>query len=233
MTHDDIPDVVALSRRVYGPTAWRASDLESHLELFPGGQLVAINKTGPRSKTGELVGSAASLIVDWSDYDFTTTEYEITGLGRFENHNPEAGRTLYGADVCVHPDRRRMGIGKKIYAARRKLCRDLGLVRIRAAARLGGYHKVADRMTPEDYVVAVVNKQLDDPTLSFQLREGFRVIAVVRKHQDGDPESHGHVAIIEWVNHKLASPWDVKGRDPRFRKRRKPLVAKGARDPRV
>jgi len=233
MTLDDIPEVVALSQRVYGPTAWRESDLRSHLEVFPQGQLVAINKAAPRSRSGEIVGNAASLIVNWSDYDFTTTEYEITGLGKFHTHDPAQGRTLYGADVSVHPERRRMGIGKKIYAARRRLCRDLGLVRVRAAARLGGYHRVAQRLTPEDYVVQVINGELTDPTLSFQLREGFRVIAVVREHQDGDPESHGHVAIIEWVNHKLASPLELKARDPRFRKRRKPLIAKGKRDPRV
>lgn len=37
-------------------------------------------------------------------------------------------------------------------------------------------------MTAEDYVIAVVNGQIRDRTLSFQLRQGFHVLAVVNNY---------------------------------------------------
>ena len=46
-------------------------------------------------------------------------------------------------------------------------------------------------MKPEDYVVAVVEAQEYDPTLSFQLKEGFHVVAVVPHYLTDDPESLG------------------------------------------
>jgi hypothetical protein len=39
-----------------------------------------------------------------------------------------------------------------------------------------------------------------DATLSFQLRRGFRVLAVVGGYLKNDPESLGYAAVIEWQN---------------------------------
>jgi hypothetical protein len=76
----------------------------------------------------------------------------------------------------------------------------LGLRRIRAGARLRGYHAHADRLTAEEYVARVVRGEIHDPTLSFQLKRGFKVIAVVSGYLRHDPESLGHAAVIEWIN---------------------------------
>jgi hypothetical protein len=46
--------------------------------------------------------------------------------------------------------------------------------RIRAGARIPGYGVVADRMSPEVYVEEVVRGLRKDPTLSFQLAQGFQ-----------------------------------------------------------
>ena len=43
---------------------------------------------------------------------------------------------LYGAEVMVHPARQGTGVGKCLYEARRALTIRLGLLRIRAGARL-------------------------------------------------------------------------------------------------
>ena len=59
---------------------------------------------------------------------------------------------------------------------------------------------------------------LRDPTLSFQLREGFDVLAVVDSYLRNDPESLGHAAVIEWLNPAVARPEDSAGRDPRYRR---------------
>ncbi|MEO7795076.1 MAG: hypothetical protein ABIV06_09920, partial [Thermoanaerobaculia bacterium] len=116
----------------------------------------------------------------------------------------------------VDPEIRRRGVGTAIYTARRAIAEQLGLLRIRAGARLRGYGSVADRLQPEEYVVEVVRGKIHDPTLSFQLRQGFEVLAVVSKYLRHDPESAGHAALIEWLNPAVATQRDSAGRDPRF-----------------
>lgn len=196
----DFRGVFELCQRVY-PNAppWTELQLSSHLEVFPEGQCVAVE-----GSTGRIVGMTASLVVRWDDYDLTTSWREFTDSGAFTNHDP-TGKTLYGAEVMVDPERQRRGIGAQLYAARRTLVERLDLLRIRAGARLRGYHKFADSMAPNEYVARVVGGQIAGPTLSFQLREGFRVIAVVPDYLRHDPESLGYAAVIEWVHRQQAT----------------------------
>lgn len=198
----DFAGMRALSAVVYPSTpSWSEAQLASHLRIFPEGQFVAL-----RVSSGEVVGMAASLIVAWDDYDLGTTWRDFTEHGTFSNHDPVRGRTLYGAEVMVHPSMQGQGVGKLLYAARQTLARRLGLLRIRAGARLRDYSLHADRLTPEQYVAAVVRGELSDRTLSFQLAQGFQVIGVVSKYLGHDPESLGHAAVIEWVNETVAQP---------------------------
>ncbi len=71
-------------------------------------------------------------------------------------------------------------------------------------------------MDAEQYAINVVRNELCAPTLTFQLRQGFHVLAVVPNYLRHDPESLGHAAVIEWLNRQIASPADEAGRDPRF-----------------
>ncbi|MGM0576199.1 MAG: GNAT family N-acetyltransferase [Myxococcota bacterium] len=209
---DDFPRLSGLSRRVYPHSApWREAHFASHTRVFPEGQLVAVDP-----ETDEVLGMAASLIILWDDYHLLDTWQDFTDGGWFTNHDPEHGHTLYGAEVMVDPEARGRGVGKALYAARRDLCRRLGLLRIRAGARLPRYHLYADRLTPVEYVIEVVRGHIDDPTLCFQLAQGFRVLAVVRNYDPDDPDSLGHAAVIEWLNDEVATPEDAAGRDPRF-----------------
>jgi predicted amidohydrolase len=163
-------------------------------------------------------GMAASLIILWDDYEMKATWRDFTDSGMFTNHDPARGRTLYGAEVMVHPTYQGQGTGKQLYRARRKLVERLGLLRIRAGARLRHYHRHADRLSPAEYVIQVIQGKIGDPTLSFQLKQGFEVLAVVPNYLRHDPESLGYAAIIEWLNRRVAQPEDYAGRDPRFRK---------------
>ncbi len=200
---EDFPQIIALTGEVYhaSPT-WSVAQLASHREVFPEGQFVAVEE-----ESGRVVGMAASLIVLWDDYDMTTSWRDFTEHGTFRNHNPE-GRTLYGAEVMVQPNEQRRGIGKKIYGARRALVQRLGLLRTRAGARLSGYHLHADRLSAEEYVLEVMAGRLNDPTLSFQLRQDFRPLAVAPDYLHHDPESLGFAAVIEWLNPEVATAED-------------------------
>lgn len=201
MTAGDFDGIIAMTKAVYlGAPAWKPRQLESHMRVFPGGQLVA-----ERQDTGALVAMSASLIVLWDDYELTTSWRDFTDAGMFTNHDPSHGRTLYGAEIMVDPALRGHGIGSAIYSARAALVRQLGLLRIRAGARLRDYAPHAATMSAEEYVRAVVSGELVDRTLSFQLRRGFQVIGVVNNYLRHDPESLGNAAVIEWVNREEAN----------------------------
>jgi GNAT superfamily N-acetyltransferase len=209
---EDFPEIIALSKAVYSfPPYWNESLLSSHLDIFPEGQFVAID-----SATEQLIGMAASLIIRWDDYDFHGSWKDFTNGGMFTNHDPANGRTLYGAEIMVSPVVQRKGVGSAIYAARRQLVERLKLPRLRAGARLRGYYRYADQMSAEDYAIKVIRGEIQGMTLAFQLKHGFRVLAVVADYLPGDPESLGHVAVIEWINEKVAAPSDYGPRDPKF-----------------
>lgn len=208
---EDFSAIHRISRAIYPKSpAWSDTQLGSHLAVFPEGQLVA-------EEAGEVVGMAASLIVLWDDYSYDTSWREFTDSGMFTNHDPEHGHTLYGAEIMVDPSRQGQGIGKALYDGRRALCRRLGLLRIRAGARLAGYHHHAEKMTPEEYTEKVVRGELSDPTLTFQLKRGFKVLAVARDYLRHDPESFGHAAVIEWINPDVAKPSDYGLGEVRYR----------------
>jgi GNAT superfamily N-acetyltransferase len=208
---EDFGPIIELCEHVYaGSPPWRVEQLESHLKLFPEGQFVAVDQD-----SGEVLGMASSLIVLWADYELKGNWRTFTDNGMFTNHDPQ-GRTLYGAEVLVNPAIQRRGVGSKLYQARFELTRRLGLLRIRAAARLRGYGRHANDMNAVEYVMKVVRGELKDPTLSFQLRHGFEVLAVVDSYLRNDDESRNYAAVIEWVNPEIATPDDVRGRDPRY-----------------
>jgi GNAT superfamily N-acetyltransferase len=212
-TPDDFEGIILLTREIYpGTPSWTEEQLASHLRVFPEGQSVAIHIPSKR-----LVGMTASLVVLWDDYEMSDNWRDFTDAGMFTNHDPEHGRTLYGAEAMVSPFLQGQGIGKKLYRARRELAERLGLLRIRAGSRLRGYHRHAASMSPEEYVIAVIRGELGDPTLSFQLKQGFQVLAVVPRYLRHDPESMGFAAVIEWINPKVARPEDYGHGDPRFR----------------
>lgn len=192
----DFSQIIALSKDIYREkTAWTERELASHLEVFPQGQFVAIE-----SESQTIVGMSASLVVFWEDYEIQENWEDFTDKGLFTNHDIKNGRTLYGAEVMVSGKIRRKGIGKKLYKARRKLVKELDLLRIRAGARLINFNRFANEFSARQYVDQILEGKIKDPTLSFQLKQGFEVIAVVSDYLPDDPESLGKAAIIEWKN---------------------------------
>ena len=208
----DFNGITELCRRIYPETPpWNAGQLSSHLRVFPEGQFVAVY--GPDET---VVGMTASLIVDWDNYEMLDSWEQFTADGMFTNHDPRNGRTLYGAEVIVDPTLQHHGIGDKLYGFRRSLTESLQLRRIRAGSRLRGYHECAATLKPEEYVTEVVEGLQHDPTLSFQLQEGFHVLAVVPHYLTDDPESLGYAAVIEWLNPQLIRPEHIAARPTQF-----------------
>ncbi len=189
----DLPELLRLSRTIYGERgSWKPGELRLHQQVFPEGQFVAFD---PRN--GRILGMAVSLVVEMDRFPFDVPWRVVTDRGRLSTHAPH-GDTLYAAGVAVDPAARGRGIGSALYAARASLLGELGLERIRAGARIPGYGAVADHMTPEAYVEEVVRGMRRDPTLSFQLAQGFQYLGIAREYLRTDRASRGFAAIVEW-----------------------------------
>lgn len=198
MTVEDIPGVIDLQRRTFaGMAAWTPEQLAQHLQVFPEGQLVAVDENG------RILGSASSLIIDWDDYAAAADWATITGNGTFSTHDPR-GKTLYGADMSVDPAARRRGIGSAFYERRKQLVRERNLKRLLTGGRIPGYSRVADQVTPAEYVAEVARGKRSDPTLSFQLANGFVVLDVVPDYLR-DADSLSYATLLEWLNPEYLS----------------------------
>jgi GNAT superfamily N-acetyltransferase len=198
MTREDAEAVIALQLRAFpGQVPWKAEQLYRHIEIFPEGQLVAVDEHD------RILGSASSLLIDWDDYAESANWSAITGQGTFSTHNP-MGKTLYGADMGVDPNARKLGIGTALYEARKELIRERGLKRLLTGGRIAGYNAVAGEMTAREFVADVVAGKRRDPALSFQLENGLVVLDVVPGYME-DTESHGFATVLEWLNPEYTS----------------------------
>jgi GNAT superfamily N-acetyltransferase len=195
---EDYAAIRALQRMSHaGVPGWSLKQFESHRNAFPEGQLVAV-------ADGEVVGAASSLVVQWDDYALDHTWRSVTGDGFFTTHDT-AGRTLYGAELVMDLTRRGTGIARALYQAQRKLCRKLNLRRIISAARLSGYHEVAEEMSAELYAQRVIWGDIQDASLRLQMAQGFQYCGIIRDYLPEDRESAGNAALVVWLN-PLYSP---------------------------
>ncbi len=168
---------------------------ESQYRIFPEGQIVVL-------VDDLVVGQGSGFFLD---FDFAHPNHrfsEICDGFYFTGHNP-AGEYYYGADISVHPDYRGRGIGRQIYAARQALVQRYRRRGIVAGGLIPGYATHKATLTLQAYVDRVVAGTLYDPTLSFQLRNGFRVRGLIENYID-DAASDNWATLIEWVNPDIA-----------------------------
>lgn len=174
---EDIPAVIELMERVYrpphGPEAiWRPEALQEHLRHFPEGQILL---KGP---DGRVLADSSSVVLPESVALAPHTWSSITAGGTLANHDP-GGSVFYGVDIAVDPAFQGLGLARKLYDARMALAKKLRCRWFAAGARIPGYHKVAHLMSPQAYVNDVIRGLRFDPTLSKQLKIGFRALALL------------------------------------------------------
>ncbi len=194
LEEQDVPHVRALMDRVYTTLggAWPARKLLSQIRTFPDGQICIEDK-------GRVVACAFAVIVDYDKFGDKHTYNEITGDAYLSTHDPN-GDVLYGVDVFVDPDYRDLRLGRRLYEARKELCRNLNLRAIIAGGRIPSYGQHAATMSPQAYVEKVKSKDLYDPILTFQLSNGFEVTQILKAYLPEDRESHGYATLLQWPN---------------------------------
>ena len=168
VTFQDIPKIIELQKESFPSmleegSVWGKRHLQSHVEIFPEGQFCVEFKN-------KIIGSSSSLIVKLpSEYEVHTFS-QVTGNSLFTTHDPN-GDSLYGADISVHPDFRRLGIATLLYKARKDLAIKCNLRRIIAGGRLINYCKYTEKLSPEEYVQYVIDEQISDPGVDLSIKK--------------------------------------------------------------
>ncbi|KJS05418.1 MAG: hydrolase [Gammaproteobacteria bacterium BRH_c0] len=189
--YDDIKAIMAVVyAQVGGP--WTRKKFMAQLAMFPEGQICI-------EDSGRVVAAAFAVIVDYGQFGDQHTYEEITGDAYLTTHDPN-GDVLYGVDVFVDPEYHGLRLGRRLYEARKELCRNLNLKSIIAGGRIPNYQKYAHELTPFEYIEQVKSKDIYDPTLTFQLSNDFEVRRVLSAYLPEDKQSKGYATLLQWHN---------------------------------
>jgi ribosomal protein S18 acetylase RimI-like enzyme len=183
----DATEIAALCYPYLDPELrFQDSDLDDHVRVFPEGAFAAV-------VDGRLSGFAVGWLMD---FDLDDPGHRLEDVMEPDQHDP-GGDWYYGLDIAVHPECRGMGIGRRLYEARKELVRGLGRRGIIAGGMIPGYRAVQDELTPFEYVAQVVTGERQDPTLSFQLANGFEVHGLLPRYVDGTA-GRGIATLLVW-----------------------------------
>lgn len=193
LTIDDYDALVEMQLLCFpGMQPWGRDQIQSQINIFPEGQLIL-------EIEGRLAASSSSLILEfdpnmaWHDWK------NVSDSGYIRNHSYQ-GDTLYGIEIMVHPDFRGMKLSRRLYEARKQICRERNLARIMIAGRIPGYQRVSNEMTAREYVENVMDKTLYDQVLTAQISNGFTLKGLIPGYLPTDTASGGYASFLEWNN---------------------------------
>lgn len=193
LQREDFDDLLAMQQLCFpGITPWTAEQLESQIRIFPEGQIVI-------EIDGKMAASSSSLILSYDEKLAWHDWSKISDGGFIRNHNPR-GDTLYGLEMMVMPKYRGMRLSRRLYDARKDICRSRNLARIIIGGRIPGYHRYADRWNAREYVEQVIEKALYDPVLTSQISNGFALQRLIPNYLPSDTDSCGYATFLEWSN---------------------------------
>ncbi len=190
----DYPQLKQLMDRVYEDLggAWPRHTIEQLIKEFNEGQICI-------EDGDQLVGIALTVLVDYARFSNPHTYEDIVDSRDRLKNNPD-GDALYGLDILIDPDYRGYRLGRRLYDARKELCRQFNLRAILAGGRIPSYHQYSADMSPAEYIQKVSRKELFDPILTFQLSNDFQVKRLLKKYLPEDEQSAGYATLLEWNN---------------------------------
>jgi predicted amidohydrolase/ribosomal protein S18 acetylase RimI-like enzyme len=190
---DDLDAIQRLHSKCFPSiTAWSREELESHLKIFPEGQIGI-------ELDNELVAISSSLIVHGEDFLGDHTFAQVSDDGMLRTHD-KTGDTLYGIDIAVDPERRGFRLARRLYDARKELAIELNLKGIMIAGRIPTYHEHKDRFTAREYLKGIISREFDDPVINAQRSNQFTVRRILANYLPEDTESCGYAVLMEWLN---------------------------------
>ena len=202
LTNQDYPQIKALMDAVYPDLggAWPENTIRRLIQDFSEGQLCIVDGD-------QVVGVALTMCVSYSRFSNPHT-YEDLLDHRSEAIIDPKGDTLYGLDMFIHADYRGYRLGRRLYDARKELCRQNNYRSVLVGGRIPEYHNFADDLSATQYIDKVNRKEIYDPILSFQLANDFQVKRLLKRYLPDDEKSGGFATLLEW-NNILYDPADT------------------------
>lgn len=190
----DYPQLKKLMDQIYQDIggSWEEHTIFKLIDDLPEGQICVVDHD-------TIIGVALSVQVDYHKFSNPHTYDDLISKKETILNNPE-GDALYGLDVLIHADYRGYRLGRRLYEARKELCRQHNLRAILAGGRIPNYHEHSDEMTPDEYFEAVKTKRIYDPILTFQLSNDFQVTRLLKQYLPEDEKSEGYATLLEWRN---------------------------------
>lgn len=206
----DIQEILKLSNKVYPdwPPYSQEMLLGQITNFAEGCMIVEMN--------GAIVAYSASIRLSEKKVTRRHTWNSITGGGFGTTHEKD-GEYLYGYEIFVDPDQRGRKLGERIYNARKNLVRHYRLKGIVFAGRMPNLRKNLRRKKAKDieeYIDLVSHNKLRDPSLGFQLRNGFEILGVLPRYLPDDTDSMGYGVHLIWHNPEYNEESMVKGTMP-------------------
>ncbi|MBF7075039.1 GNAT family N-acetyltransferase [Glaciecola sp. MH2013] len=195
----DYPQLKVLMDKVYVDIggAWSEFTIKGLIEDFAEGQIVIVDRD-------KVIGAALTVQVDYDRFSNPHTYDDLIGHREAIHNNPN-GDALYGLDLLIDPEYRGYRLGRRLYEARKELCKKANLKAILAGGRIPGYQAQADKISASEYLQAVARRELYDPILTFQLSNDFQVKRLLHKYLPEDEKSLGYATLLEWNNYLYES----------------------------
>jgi len=168
-----------------------AEELRDLAEEFPEGNFVALDD-------GRPIGMGLGILVEFDFEHSQHTLAEVTGDDGVSNHRPD-NPWYYGTDISVYPEYRGRGIGRRLYELRKEYVRGANKAGIVAGGVIPGYAEHLESMSAGDYIEKVKAGELYDPTLTFQIENGFEAHGPIADYLD-DPSVGNNAVLIVWHN---------------------------------
>ena len=168
---EDIPKILAIQRKSYPEVA----SGQLYAPLFLENHIsIFYEAQFCVELNGDIIASATSLRVSLDPEHIEHTWYDIISqFGSPSSSLPTQGDSLYADDIVTHPHFRHLGIGTLLFDARKRIAKE--------------------------YVERVKVGKIYDPVLTFQIKNGFKVIKVLPNYLY-DPSSLHYATFIEWIN---------------------------------
>ncbi len=175
-------------------------------DAFPEGNFVVLDAAAD----DRVIGMGLGILLE---FDFDNPYHglrEIEGDGGIGNHHPDSP-WYYGTDISVYPEYRGRGIGKALYEQRKRYVQEANKAGIVAGGVIPGYADHLGLMSADEYVEKVVAGDLYDPTLTFQLENGFRAGPALPDYLH-DPTVGNWAVLIVWDNPDWTGAGGTEGR---------------------
>ncbi len=193
LRRDDAPAAVEIEALCYpfldDEHRLRSSDVTIHTDRYPEGAFAVVDATD------RLWGMS----VGWRiDFDLERPLHTLDDVADPARHRDD-GAWYYGLDISVHPAQRGRGLGRMLYDARRDLVRRENLRGMLAGGMIPGYRAVMHEVDAPTYVLDVLAGRRTDPTLNFQLGQGFEVRGLLPGYVSGTAGG-GLATFLVWEN---------------------------------